>query len=165
MLVIGIDPGTARTGYGIVSEDVHGIINTLDFGVIFTDANLPFAERLLHIYRSLNQIIQTHHPLSAAVEKIFFQKNVRTAFSVGQARGVVLLSLAQAGIPITEYTPLEIKQAITGYGKADKKQVQFMVRSLLNLDSIPKPDDAADALAIAICHLQTQKYYTLIQGE
>lgn len=118
-------------------------------------------ERLLEIYRQLNRIILLHRPESSAVEKLFFQRNVRTALSVGQARGVILLALAEARLPVFEYTPLEVKQAVVGYGGADKNQVQQMVRALLSLNEIPQPDDAADALAIAICHLHSSRWRTL----
>ena len=162
MLVVGIDPGTATTGYGFLYEDKEGKVSTIDFGVISTSPDLPMHERLLDLHRQLKKIILLYHPESGAVEKLFFQKNVRTALSVGQARGVTLFTLAEAGIGVSEYTPLEVKQAVTGYGGADKNQVQQMVRALLGLDSIPQPDDAADALAIAICHLQNQHFSQLL---
>jgi len=155
MLVIGIDPGTAITGYGLVSDREDGSLVAVDYGVIQTLPDLDLPRRLLEINRALKGILFLHQPESGAVEKLFFQRNVRTALSVGQARGVVLLALAEAAIPIAEYTPLEVKQAVVGYGGADKKQVQHMVRALLGLQEIPQPDDAADALAIAICHLHT----------
>ena len=157
MLVIGIDPGTAITGYGLVRESPDGSLQAVDHGVILTPAKIPMPDRLTLIYEKLNEIINLHRPESSAVEKLFFQRNVKTAITVGQGRGVVLLALAQAGIPIGEYTPMEIKQAVAGYGGADKHQVQEMVRTLLNLDETPKPDDAADALAVAICHLHSAK--------
>ncbi|MBN2499258.1 MAG: crossover junction endodeoxyribonuclease RuvC [Anaerolineales bacterium] len=155
MLVIGIDPGTAITGYGVVRIHQGRDIEAVDYGVIETPAKAPMPERLVMLYEQLNQILTLHRPDTGAVEKLFFQKNVRTAISVGQARGVALLALAQAGISIGEYTPNEIKQAVAGYGAADKYQMQQMVRLLLNLEEIPKPDDAADALAVAICHLHS----------
>jgi len=164
MLVLGIDPGTATTGYGLVREDGSGNISAVAFGVITTAAKTPMPQRLLQLYTELNEIILLHSPDSSAVEKLFFQRNVRTAISVGQGRGVVLLALADAGVGIGEYTPLEIKQAVTGYGGADKIQIQHMVRALLNLDEIPKPDDAADALAIAICHIHSVKMRSLEGG-
>jgi crossover junction endodeoxyribonuclease RuvC len=157
MIVIGIDPGTATTGYGLVQERDDGSLRVLDFGVIQTPPEQAMPERLLELNRQLRQHILLHHPDNGAVEKLFFQRNVRTALSVGQARGVVLLTLADAGLPVAEYTPLEVKQAVAGYGGADKNQVQHMVRALLNLDNIPQPDDAADALAIAICHVHSAK--------
>ena len=155
MLVLGIDPGTATTGFGLVRENEDGSLAVADYGVILTLPGQPMPQRLLELYQKLKEILLLHHPQSSAVEKLFFQRNVRTAISVGQARGVALLALAEAGIPVAEYTPLEIKQAVAGYGSAEKNQVQQMVRALLNLSDIPRPDDAADALAVAICHLHT----------
>ncbi len=163
MLVIGIDPGTATTGYGFVRESEDGNLSAVDYGVISTPANQEMPERLLELFHQLNQLILLHRPDSGAVEKLFFQRNVRTALSVGQGRGVVLLSMAQAQLPVAEYTPLEVKQAVVGYGGAEKSQVQQMVRALLGLPDIPRPDDAADALAIAICHLHSVKYLSLSQ--
>jgi crossover junction endodeoxyribonuclease RuvC len=161
MLVIGIDPGTATTGYGLVREEETGSLAAVDYGVIITPAGLSMPQRLLELYRRLSEILLLHHPESGAVEKLFFQRNVRTAISVGQGRGVVLLALAQADLAVAEYTPLEVKQAVAGYGGADKNQVQQMVRALLNLDAIPQPDDAADALAVAICHLHSSQVQAL----
>jgi crossover junction endodeoxyribonuclease RuvC len=163
MLVIGIDPGTAITGYGLVREDESGSLSAVDYGVINTSSGLSMPQRLLELYRRLSEILLLHRPESGAVEKLFFQRNVRTAISVGQGRGVVLLTLAQANLSVAEYTPLEIKQAVAGYGGADKNQVQQMVRALLNLDNVPQPDDAADALAVAICHLHTYRVQTLYE--
>lgn len=165
MLVIGIDPGTATTGYGLVRERLDGSLEMVEYGAIVTPAHTPLAERLLELHRQLHQILLLHRPQSGAVEKLFFQRNVRTALNVGQARGVVLLALAQAGLPVAEYTPLEVKQAVVGYGGAEKNQVQQMVRALLSLEDIPRPDDAADALAIAICHLHSHRLQGLAQGE
>ena len=158
MLVLGIDPGTAQTGYGIIQGTPDGSIRLIEYGVIQTQADTVMSDRLLEIYRSLQEIIGRHTIESAAVEKIFFQRNVSTAMSVGQARGVTLLALAERGVEVEEYSPNDIKQAITGYGRAEKAQVQRMVQSLLSMDAIPKPDDAADALAVAICHLQSRTY-------
>jgi crossover junction endodeoxyribonuclease RuvC len=160
MLTIGIDPGTATTGFGLV-HDNDGSLAVVDYGVILTPPGLEMPERLLEIFRQLSQIILLHHPESGAVEKLFFQRNVKTALSVGQARGVILLALAEAGLPVYEYTPLEVKQAVAGYGGADKNQVQQMVRALLGLKEIPQPDDAADALAVAICHLHSSQWKSL----
>jgi crossover junction endodeoxyribonuclease RuvC len=157
MLAIGIDPGTAITGYGLVRESEDGELLIVDFGAILTTADMPMPERLLELYQRLRQLILLHRPQNGAVEKLFFQKNVRTALAVGQARGVVLLALAENSIPVSEYTPLEVKQAVAGYGGADKNQVQQMVRALLGMPDIPRPDDAADALAIAICHLHSSR--------
>jgi crossover junction endodeoxyribonuclease RuvC len=161
MLAIGIDPGTATTGYGVVRDNQDGSLTAIDFGVILTSAEADMPDRLLELYRQLKQIILLHQPDTSSVEKLFFQKNVRTALSVGQARGVVLLTLAEAGLPVFEYTPLEVKQAVAGYGGADKNQVQQMVRALLGLEDIPRPDDAADALAVAICHVHSASWRSL----
>lgn len=162
MLVIGIDPGTAITGYGLVKEDTSGKLTAVDFGVIRTPAKMAMPERLLDLYQQLKEITLLHQPDCAAVEKLFFQKNVKTAITVGQGRGVAILALAEAGLPVAEYTPLEIKQSVVGYGGADKVQVQQMVKALLTLDQIPKPDDAADALAVAICHLHSARMNSLL---
>lgn len=156
MLVVGIDPGTATTGYAFVSEAAEdGCLRVIDFGVVLTPSALPQQERLLIIYRKLSELLALHRPTCGAVEKLFFQRNVTSAIAVGQARGVVLLALAEAGVPVNEYSPLEVKQAVAGYGAAGKKQMQQMVRLLLGLQDVPQPDDAADALALAICHLHT----------
>ncbi|NLE43335.1 MAG: crossover junction endodeoxyribonuclease RuvC [Chloroflexi bacterium] len=154
MRVLGIDPGTATTGYGII-EATGNDLKPLAFGVITTPADLSLPVRLQMIFRSIKALAQQWHPDAAAVEELFFSKNVRTAINVGQARGVVLLAMAEAGLQVAEYTPLTVKQAVTGYGGADKRQVQEMIRLLLDLSSAPSPDDAADALAIAICHANT----------
>ncbi len=161
MLVLGIDPGTAITGFGLVREDDRGDLVAVEYGVIQTPARDSMPQRLRQIYTQLQDVISLHRPTSSAVEKLFFQSNVKTAISVGQARGVALLALAETEIPIAEYTPLEIKQAVVGYGSADKQQVQHMIRALLNLEEIPKPDDAADALAVAICHLHSYRMENL----
>ena len=121
-------------------------------------------DRLLMLYQELNQILLLHHPASGAVEKLFFQRNVTTAISVSQARGVVLLSMAQVGLPVAEYNPMEVKEAVCGYGGADKRQIQEMVRTLLNHNQVPRPDDAADALAIAICHLSRRRFEAQLQA-
>ncbi|MEW6718595.1 MAG: crossover junction endodeoxyribonuclease RuvC [Chloroflexota bacterium] len=165
MLVIGIDPGTATTGYGVIQEHGQGGLKLIDFGVILTPSELAMPERLLLLYNRLQEIVLLHRPHSGAVEKIFFQRNVKTAFSVGQARGVALLSLAKASVPVAEYTPLEVKQAVAGYGKADKRQMQAMVKTLLGMDTLPYPDDAADALAVAICHVNTARTRSLYMQE
>jgi crossover junction endodeoxyribonuclease RuvC len=157
-LILGLDPGTATTGYGLVSENSEGGLQAIEYGTIQTPAGLPDPERLVSLHQRLREIILLHRPEGCAVEKLFFQKNVRTAISVGQARGVILLALAESNLTIGEYTPNEVKKAVTGYGSADKRQVQEMVRILLNLSEIPKPDDAADALAIAITHLHSKRF-------
>ncbi len=148
---IGIDPGTARMGWGIV-EETDGTLHLVDCGVLTTPAGLSQASRLLQLYNDLRGLIERYHPAAAAIEELFFGKNVNTALTVGQARGVALLAFAQAGIPVHEYKPLQVKQALAGYGGADKRQVQEMVRLTLRLPAIPRPDDAADAVAVAICH-------------
>jgi crossover junction endodeoxyribonuclease RuvC len=157
MLVLGIDPGTAITGYGLVTESPAGQLDTVGYGIIQTPKEQNPGERLQIIFQKLKEIINLHHPESGSVEKLFFQRNVTTALAVGQARGVALLVLAEFKLPVSEYTPMEVKQAVCGYGGASKNQVQQMVKILLNLDALPKPDDAADALAIAICHLNSMK--------
>lgn len=149
MRILGIDPGTGRLGFGVVDAS-NGQLRLVDAGVITTPAHTPTNERLEDIYDSLTAIIAETQPTHVAIEKLFFARNVTTAMSVAEARGVVLLVAQKAKLPISEYTPLQIKQSITGYGKADKKQVQEMVRLQLNLKTVPKPDDAADALAAAI---------------
>jgi len=162
MIVIGIDPGTATTGYGIVEQDGNGQLTSLDSGVILTSKNEPLELRLKEIFEQVNKLVLLHQPESAAVEKLFFNHNVTNAMSVGHARGVVLLALARNNVPVYEYSPNEVKSAISGYGSADKVQVQLMVKAVLGLDSIPKPDDAADALAIAICHIHSIGYRSLV---
>ena len=157
-LALGIDPGTATTGYGLVRLLPDGELVAVSFGIITTPKDATPSARLEMLYTNLRKIIKQHKPDTSAVEKLFFARNVTTGIAVGQARGVVLLALEQAGIEIFEYTPKEVKQAVAGYGSAEKRQVQEMVRALLQLDSIPKPDDAADALAIAITHLNTKRY-------
>ncbi len=162
MRVLGIDPGTAITGYGVV-EETGGELVLQTFGAIRTAAARPLPARLQAIYQKLRDLAHTWQPDAAAVEELFFSRNVRTAMSVGQARGVALLALADAGLPIAEYTPTEVKQAVTGYGTADKAQMQEMVRLLLGLATLPCPDDAADALAVAICHLHMARLTELMR--
>jgi crossover junction endodeoxyribonuclease RuvC len=157
-LALGIDPGTATTGYGLVRLESDGELVAVNYGVILTPKEESAPARLEMFYRDLRALLKKFHPDTAAVEKLFFQRNISTAILVGQARGVALLALQQAGVEIFEYTPNEVKQAVAGYGSADKKQVQDMVRVLLGLSETPKPDDAADALAIAITHLNTKRY-------
>jgi crossover junction endodeoxyribonuclease RuvC len=151
MRIIGIDPGIATTGYGVV--DSNGQRSVMQaFGCITTPSGLPGPERLQQIYVELSELLTTYHPDVMAVEKLFFCKNVNSAMQVGEARGVLILSGRLAGLPVFEYTPLQVKQSVVGYGRAEKNQVQQMVKVLLGLTSIPRPDDAADALAIALCH-------------
>jgi crossover junction endodeoxyribonuclease RuvC len=157
MLVIGIDPGTASTGYGLIRQSQNDQLELLDYGLISTAAGQSMPTRLLDLYSALSDVLERYQPDSAAVEQIFFQRNVKTALMVGQARGVALLSLAKMDVTVDEYTPSEIKLAVSGYGNADKIQMQTMVKALLKMDHLPKPDDAADALAVAICHCQSYK--------
>jgi crossover junction endodeoxyribonuclease RuvC len=157
-LALGIDPGTATTGFGLVRLEQDGSLVAVDYGVILTPKEATAPARLVMLYDQLQELLAQYQPDTSAVEKLFFQRNVSTAILVGQARGVVMLALEQAHIEAFEYTPNEVKQAVAGYGSADKRQVQDMVRALLQLESIPKPDDAADALAIAITHLNTKRY-------
>ncbi len=154
MRIIGIDPGTGILGFGIIQSD-KGKVQLVDAGVIRTPVHEDDSVRLLTIYEELAQIIAEIKPQQMSVEKLFFARNVTTAMTVAQARGVVLLCGMQAGLEIAEYTPMQIKLAVTGYGKADKKQMQEMVKVLLGLSEIPKPDDAADAIAAALTHAQT----------
>ncbi len=160
MIILGIDPGTAITGYGVLKSD-GDTLDSIAVGAIITPADWQMPRRLQYIYAELTALIARYQPTDAVIEKLFFSKNVRTALSVGQARGVVLLAAAQANLAIHEYTPLQVKQAVVGYGRADKAQVQQMVQVLLQLDAIPQPDDAADALAIAICHAHSARYADL----
>lgn len=150
MIVLGIDPGTAATGYGIV-ERTGSKLRVIDYGCLETLSTQALPARLLEIHRAVTELIITHKPAHVGVERLFFNRNVQTAFAVGQARGVVLLAAAEHGLPVFEYGPHEVKLAVTGYGRADKMQVQRMVQMVLGMSKLPKPDDAADALAVAIC--------------
>jgi crossover junction endodeoxyribonuclease RuvC len=150
VIVLGIDPGTAMTGYGIV-ERTGSKLRAVDYGCIETTPAWTLPQRLMAIHEVLNDLILTHRPELVAVERLFFNKNVQTAFAVGQARGVVLLTAAQHSLPVYEYGPHEVKMAVTGYGRAQKDQVQKMVQVVLGMAVLPRPDDAADALAVAIC--------------
>ena len=156
MIILGIDPGYAILGYGVISTE--GIRSkVIDYGVIETVAHTPFPQRLEQLYTCMNELIKLYKPDHVAFEELFFARNTKTALQVAAARGIALLSAQQAGLPLYEYTPMQIKLAVTGNGHADKKQVQQMVRVLLSLREIPKPDDAADALGAAICHANTSK--------
>lgn len=163
MHILGIDPGTAIMGYGLIEKQGNRLI-PLAYASWRTPAHTPMPGRLLTLYQELQSFIEAHQPDQIAVEELFFNRNTTTAISVGQARGVILLAAAQAGIPVYEYTPLQVKQAVVGYGRADKKQVQQMVRALLGLKEIPKPDDTADALAIAICHAHSVNLLNRLGG-
>lgn len=151
MIVLGIDPGFAITGYGVV-DYTGNRFKTLDYGAVSTGTDQEFCNRLLCIYENINKLIETYRPDFVAVEELFFNTNAKTALKVGQGRGVAILCAALNNIKVFEYTPLQVKQAVCGYGKAQKAQVQQMIKVLLNLKDIPKPDDAADALGVAICH-------------
>ena len=153
MLILGIDPGYAIIGWGIIRFE-RGKYIPVDFGAITTEAGTPFNRRLEMIYDQLNELLDTHHPDVVAVEKLYFQTNAKTAIDVAQARGVTMLALQKHGVPVFEYTPLQVKSAVTGFGQAQKPQVMEMTKRLLRLKAVPKPDDTADALAIAICHAQ-----------
>lgn len=156
MIAIGFDPGTARLGFGVIDSEPDP--QAVDFGVIVTPADLPMATRLLQIHAAVTELIVEFKPDAVAVELLYFARNVTTAMTVGQARGVVLLAAAQQGVTVAEYAPSEVKHAIVGYGKADKRQIQEMVKIMLGLESLPQPDDAADALAVAICHAQVAPF-------
>jgi crossover junction endodeoxyribonuclease RuvC len=175
VLILGIDPGTAIMGYGLVesgagdSKNAAGELRPgaerlkmIEYGALLTPANTPLSDRLLLLYDGLVKIIAEYKPQGMAIEELFFSKNARTAISVAHARGVAILAGAHSGLTIGEYTPLQVKQAVVGYGKATKEQVQAMVKVLLNMDHTPRPDDAADALAIAICHIHSRAYEDML---
>ena len=153
MIVIGIDPGIATVGYGIIEmSGAHPQVHHLDHGALVTSKSMRQQERLLRIYDEISALIAEHDPYCVAMEKLYFSKNVTSALQVAEARGVILLATADRGVPVEEYTPQQVKMAVTGWGRANKRQIQWAVRRLLDLDRIPQPDDAADALAVAICH-------------
>ena len=156
MLTLGIDPGTARLGFGLVDDEPSP--RAVAFGVVETHASAAMPDRLSELFDAVSGLIAEHRPGAVAVEQLFFARNVTNALAVGQARGVVLLAAARAGLPVAEYTPMEVKLAVAGYGKADKPQMGEMVRMILGLDRAPRPDDAADALAVALCHAQTAPF-------
>jgi crossover junction endodeoxyribonuclease RuvC len=156
MIILGIDPGTATTGYGLIKK-TGPKLELIDYGCVLTPAKMPLPDRLEILSNELEEIIREYQPVQMAVEELFFAANSKTAISVGHARGVILLEGKKQGLALFEYTPLEVKMAITGYGRAEKRQIQEMVKALLLLQDIPKPDDAADALAVAICHANTYK--------
>jgi len=161
MRVLGIDPGLAITGYGVLDTDEAGEPHVVTYGAIRTPASQPLPARLVSVYDRISQVLAACQPHVVAVERLFFGRNVSTALLVGQARGVVLLCTARSGIPIVEYKPAEVKQAVTGYGRADKQQMQLMVRTLLGLPEVPRPDDVADALAVALCHVYSARFDSL----
>lgn len=156
MVVLGIDPGLATIGWAVV-EKLERTNKIIDYGTITTPAGRKLPDRLLTISQALDVLIDKYDPEVVAVEELFFNTNVKTAMIVSHARGVILLSIAKKGVPLYEYTPLQVKQAVVGYGRADKNQVQQMVKILLKLREIPKPDDAADAVAVALCHISSSK--------
>lgn len=157
MIVLGIDPGLATCGWGVIAKEA-GDYKHIEHGCIITKPEQSHHERLLQINQELLSLIKKYKPSTIAVEELFFYKNVKTAFKVGEARGVILLTAAQVGLPVREYTPLQVKLAVTSYGRADKQQIQKMVKVLLKLDEIPKPDDTADALAIAMTCIQSREF-------
>ena len=161
MLSLGIDPGTASLGYGLARERGDGSLECVDYGALRTPAGMPMPQRLQRINQGLRDVIKRYQPDRAAVEELFFARNVSTAITVAQARGVVLLTLQNAGLPVAEYKPNAIKQSLCGYGGADKTQMQEMARLLLNMENAPRPDDAADALAVAITDLHSYRLASL----
>lgn len=162
MRILGIDPGIAIVGTGIV-EKIGNKYTPVYYDSIITQAHTPLEDRIEKVYNGVVELIEAYKPDALAAEELFFNNNAKTAFSVGQARGVILLAAKQKGIPFYEYTPLQVKQALTGYGRADKKQMQQMVKTFLGLSEVPKPDDTADALAVAICHGNSVKFNSLEQ--
>ena len=164
MLVLGIDPGIATTGYGLVKTNHNEAFELVAYGVLTTQTTSSASQRLCHLYDQLRELIFNFQPDECALEKLFFAKNIKTAMAVSEARGVICLCLSQAGYELAEYTPNEVKQAVTSSGNAAKRQVQEMVKTILDMEVLPKPDDAADALAIAICHLSQAKYQRLLKN-
>jgi crossover junction endodeoxyribonuclease RuvC len=162
MLALGIDPGTATTGYGLVKDD-GGKEVLVAYGTIRTPAGMDMPLRLCKINQELSLLIQKYKPDAVGIEELFYQKNSKTVITVAQGRGVAMMTAASAGLPVAEYTPLQVKQAVVGYGNADKRQVQLMVKHILAMDTLPRPDDAADALAVAICHLHSYRISRLLQ--
>ena len=160
MIILGLDPGTAITGFGVIEKNDQGI-DYVNCGCITTCAGVPMPERLQCIYEDTKKLITKYNPDAVAIEDLFFFRNVTTVIKVSQARGVLILAARKKRLPIFEYKPLQIKRALTGYGRADKNQMQEMVKSILSLNDIPKPDDAADGLAIAICHANSEKYLNI----
>lgn len=156
MIIFGMDPGLAISGFGIL-DYTGNKFKVIKYGAVVSDKDMPFPERLKHLYVSYDAMIKEYKPDAIAIEELFYNKNVKTAIAIGEARGVHLLAGEMNNIPLYEYTPLQIKQGVVGYGRAEKKQIQEMVRIILKLESIPKPDDAADGLAVAICHAHSLK--------
>lgn len=161
MIILGIDPGYAIVGYGVIDYR-NNHFSVIDYGAILTDAGTPFNERLEKIYDDLTTIIKKYRPKAMSVEKVFYNSNAKTVIDVSQARGVIMLGAQKNMVPVFEYTPLQVKQSVVGYGRADKKQVQEMTRRILALEKVPKPDDTADALAMAICHAHSSGSLSVI---
>ena len=151
MIILGIDPGYAIVGFGVL-EYKNNHFSVIDYGAITTDAGMPFNRRLEHIYDELTVLLEKYRPDAMSIEKLFYNSNAKTVIDVSQARGVIMLAAQKCGVPAFEYTPLQVKQSVVGYGRAEKKQVQEMIKRILFLEKVPKPDDTADALAMAICH-------------
>ncbi|AKL95168.1 crossover junction endodeoxyribonuclease RuvC [Clostridium aceticum] len=162
MIILGIDPGIAIMGYGIINYTGNRF-EVIDYGAITTSSKISTAERLKKIYEELNSIIIKYHPEAVVIEELFFNTNAKTVLLVGQARGVAVLAAANSNKPIYEYTPLQVKQGVVGYGRAEKHQVQQMIKTILNLEKIPKPDDVADALAVAVCHAHSGNFKDLFK--
>lgn len=156
MIIMGIDPGFAITGYGIVKYEGNRF-SIVDYGAITTDASMKLPERLLHLSNRLEELIGLYKPDAISIEELFFNKNIKTALAVGHGRGVAVLAAAKSGIDVFEYTPLQVKQSVAGYGRAEKAQIQQMIKVILNLPAIPRPDDVADALAVAVCHAHSYR--------
>lgn len=155
MVILGIDPGLATVGFGVI-DYTGGIFKVIEYGAVLTLAGMALEDRLLEIYKGICELCKTYKPQAVSIEELFFNSNRKTAVTVCEARGVILLAAKMCGVPIYEYTPLQIKQAVTGYGRAEKQQIQYMVTNILKLREVPKPDDTADALAMAICHAYSQ---------
>ncbi len=164
MIIMGIDPGIATIGYGVISYQ-SGHFSVIDYGAVTTKAGMKLSDRLRNIYEDVSILIERFRPDAFAVEELFFNTNITTGISVAHGRGVIMLAASVQNVPIYEYTPLQVKQGVAGYGRADKAQVQRMVKSLLGLSAVPKPDDTADALAIAICHAHASGYQTLTHSQ
>lgn len=162
MIIFGIDPGIAIVGYGVL-EYYGNKFNVLDYGAVQTTNTYSFPARLKIVYDEISFLMEKYKPDALAIEELFFNKNAKTAITIGQARGVQILAAVNKGIEVYEYTPLQVKQGVVGYGRADKRQIQEMVKILLNLDKIPKPDDVADALAVAICHAHSGNFSDLFK--
>ena len=164
MIILGIDPGIAIVGYGVIQYEA-GRFSVIDYGAVTTKAGSKLSDRLRNIYEDIHVLIERFHPDVCAIEELFFNTNVTTGISVAHGRGVIMLAATIQNLPVYEYTPLQVKQSVAGYGRADKAQVQHMVKSLLHLSAVPKPDDVADALAVAICHANNAGFMKLTQTE